>query len=75
MKKVVVELCGVLGLKLESKEWNVEHGAQVQTLIDEREAARKRKDFARADQIRKELEGRGIILEDTSYGTKWKSLT
>ena len=41
-------------------------------MIEERQAARKAKDFARADQIRDELAGKGIILEDTREGVKWK---
>ena len=45
---------------------------QVKTLIKKRIQARKDKDFKLADQIRKDLENRGIILEDTPEGTKWK---
>ena len=40
--------------------------------IRERQAARKAKDFARADEIRGELLARGIVLEDTREGIKWK---
>jgi cysteinyl-tRNA synthetase len=46
--------------------------AEIQVLIDERIAARKNKDFARADAIRDQLQGLGIILEDTPKGTTWK---
>ena len=45
---------------------------EVQSLIDERQEARRRRDFARADEIRVELAGRGIILEDTKDGLRWK---
>ena len=45
---------------------------EVKSLIEKRIAARKAKDFKLADQIRKDLEERGIVLEDTSDGTKWK---
>jgi cysteinyl-tRNA synthetase len=45
---------------------------QIQALIDERQEARRRRDFARADLIRKQLTERGIILEDTRDGVRWK---
>jgi len=45
---------------------------EVKSLIEKRIQARKDKDFKLADQIRKDLENKGIILEDTSDGTKWK---
>ncbi|HEX8922172.1 MAG TPA: DALR domain-containing protein [Pyrinomonadaceae bacterium] len=44
----------------------------VQALIDERQEARRRRDFARADEIRQELTTRGITLEDTKDGVRWK---
>ena len=44
----------------------------MEALIAERQAARKAKNFARADEIRDELLERGIILEDTREGVKWK---
>ena len=46
--------------------------SEVQSLIDERQEARRRRDFSRADQIRDELFSRGIILEDTKDGVRWK---
>ena len=45
---------------------------EIQKLIDERQEARRRRDFARGDEIRQELGGRGIILEDTKDGVRWK---
>ena len=45
---------------------------EIEGLIEERQAARKAKNFARADEIRKELLEKGIILEDTREGVKWK---
>jgi len=44
----------------------------VEALIKEREDARKRKDFATSDRIRDELKRKGIVLEDTSAGLRWK---
>ena len=46
--------------------------SEVQSLIDERQEARRRRDFGRADQIRDELASRGIVLEDTKDGVRWK---
>ncbi|HNG94017.1 MAG TPA: cysteine--tRNA ligase, partial [Acidobacteriota bacterium] len=46
--------------------------AEIQALVDERLAARKAKNFARSDEIRQILADRGIILEDTRDGTRWK---
>jgi len=45
---------------------------EVQKLIDERQEARRRRDFTRADEIRDELTARGITLEDTKDGVRWK---
>jgi cysteinyl-tRNA synthetase len=45
--------------------------ADIQALIDERLAARKEKNWARADEIRDELDAKGIVLKDTPQGTKW----
>ena len=46
--------------------------AEVEALIAERTAAKKAKNFARADQIREQLLDQGIILEDTKSGVRWK---
>jgi len=45
---------------------------EIERLIEERRAAKKNRDFARADQIRASLAERGILLEDTPSGTRWK---
>jgi cysteinyl-tRNA synthetase len=46
--------------------------SEVQAMLDERQEARRRRDFGRADEIRRELADRGIILEDTKDGVRWK---
>ncbi len=46
--------------------------SEIQALIDERQEARRRRDFARSDEIRDELSARGIVLEDTKDGVRWK---
>jgi cysteinyl-tRNA synthetase len=46
--------------------------SDIQNLIDERLEARRRRDFGRADEIRDELAARGIILEDSKDGVRWK---
>jgi cysteinyl-tRNA synthetase len=46
--------------------------SEIQNLIDERQEARRRREFARGDEIRDELADRGIILEDTKDGVRWK---
>ena len=71
MKNLIAELVSIFGVKLASSdnELNDEH---IQALINERNEARKNKDFARSDQIRDELKAQGIILEDTPQGTRFK---
>lgn len=46
--------------------------SEIQSLIDERQEARRRRDFGRSDEIRDELASRGIILEDTKDGVRWR---
>ena len=60
----------LLGLQVEKKEENLD--AEIEKMIEERQAARKARDFKRADEIRDELLAQGIILEDTREGVKWK---
>ena len=64
------KLSDVLGLKIEKKEEILDK--EIEDLIQERQAARKAKDFKRADEIRDELLKKGIILKDTRDGVKWK---
>ena len=62
-------LMGVLGLRTELQKDDLD--SEVEKLIEERQAARKAKDFARADEIRDQLLAMGIVLKDTREGVKW----
>ncbi len=66
----LVKLTDVLGLLVDKEEDILD--AEIENLIEERQAARKAKDFARADAIRDELLEKGIILKDTREGVQWK---
>ena len=70
LKALIVKLSDVLGLIVEKEEEMLDQ--DIEALIEERQAARKARDFARADEIRTELLEKGIILEDTREGVKWK---
>jgi cysteinyl-tRNA synthetase len=78
MKSSVVELVEVLGLKIIVKEQRAPSAGmkevELEMLIDERNKARKSKDFKRADEIRENLAQKGILLEDTPYGTRWTKI-
>ncbi len=64
----LLELANVLGLLIHEAEEGVD--PEIQALIDERQAARKAKDFARADEIRDILKEKGITLKDTPQGVQ-----
>ncbi len=66
----IVKLTDVLGLIVEEKSELLD--ADIEALIQERQEARKARNFARADEIRDELLEKGILLEDTREGVKWK---
>ncbi len=70
MKAEIVKLCDICGVIAEKKEELLD--ADIENLIAERQAARKAKNFARADEIRAALLEKGIVLEDTREGVKWK---
>ena len=68
--KRLESLTDVLGIIIEKKEEMLDE--EIEAMIEKRQAARKERNFALADQIRDELLARGIILEDTREGVKWK---
>ncbi|MEI3240414.1 MAG: cysteine--tRNA ligase [Lachnospiraceae bacterium] len=70
MSEKLQALCDILGIITEKQEELL--AEDIEALIAERQAARKAKNFARADEIRGELLAKGIVLEDTREGVKWK---
>ncbi len=70
LKEEIVELMDICGLSVERRQEILD--SEIESLIRERQEARKAKNFARADEIRDQLLEKGIILEDTREGVKWK---
>ncbi|MGN1181327.1 MAG: cysteine--tRNA ligase [Suilimivivens sp.] len=70
LKDEIITLSDICGLIVEKQEEMLDD--DIESLIAERQAARKEKNFKRADEIRDELLSKGIILEDTREGVKWK---
>ena len=70
LKDEIVELMDICGLTAERQQEMLDE--EIESLIQERQDARKAKNFARADEIRDLLAGKGIVLEDTREGVKWK---
>ncbi|MCD8048150.1 MAG: cysteine--tRNA ligase [Clostridia bacterium] len=71
-KETILEMGGVLGLLKKSKSEDIDE--RITALIEERQAARKAKNFKRADEIRDALKAEGIVLEDTPQGVKWRKV-
>ncbi|RIV24512.1 cysteine--tRNA ligase [Alicyclobacillaceae bacterium I2511] len=65
------ELLSILGLHEPELAAQSVSSADIEAMIAQREAARKRRDFAAADKLRQDLENQGVILEDTLQGTRW----
>jgi cysteinyl-tRNA synthetase len=66
-----MELATILGLLQQDKEEEAEEiEPEIQALLDERQEARKAKNFARADEIRDELKAKGITIKDTPQGVQ-----
>lgn len=66
----ITTLCDILGIVTEQETELLDD--EIEQLIEERQAARKAKNFARADEVRNLLLEKGIILEDTREGVRWK---
>lgn len=72
LKKTIHDLSDIMGIITERKAEVLD--SEVEQLIADRQAARKAKDFAKADQIRNQLLDMGIELKDTREGVKWKRI-
>ena len=71
-KELIVKLCDILGVICEEQEEMLDD--DIESLIAERSQAKKERNFARADEIRAELLSKGIQLEDTREGVRWKRI-
>jgi cysteinyl-tRNA synthetase len=75
---VFITLGKVLGLSMAGRESHraqvieADHHARINDLVEARTAARKQRDWARADALRAELDALGVVVEDTPAGPKWK---
>ena len=72
IREKMLTLCNILGIKPydEAKSGQIS-ADEVEALIAERTAAKKAKNFARADEIREELSNKGVVIEDTRAGVRW----
>ncbi|MBD3354849.1 cysteine--tRNA ligase, partial [Candidatus Woesearchaeota archaeon] len=71
VKKLMLKFDSVLGVMEHEK---AELDSEIEKMVEEREKARKEKDFEKADNIRDALKEKGIILEDTPQGVRWKKI-
>ena len=66
------QVLGILSLRRAEDEQPPVPVEEIERLIEERHAARRRRDFAMADHVRNDLAARGVLLEDSPAGTRWK---
>ena len=69
---LLIKLAGILGFTLKIEAGSLE--SDIEALIEKRQTARKTKDWATSDKIRDDLLAKGIILEDTPEGVRWKKV-
>lgn len=69
-QETITSLLGILGIDLQEESQLLDE--EIDALIQEREAARKNRDYKRADEIRDQLAEMNIVLEDTTQGIRWK---
>lgn len=69
--KLLTELCELMGFVSESASKDSELSDKIEAMIEERAAAKKAKNYQRADEIRNELTAMGVTLKDTKEGTTW----
>ncbi|MDD5634278.1 MAG: cysteine--tRNA ligase [Candidatus Omnitrophica bacterium] len=74
VKNSILKCANIFGLSLKPVKLDKDLANGVENLVAEREKARKRKDFAAADKIRKELMDMGIVVEDTPKGPVWRKI-
>lgn len=72
VRQVFDDMADIIGILEAPAERDMKEDAAVAALIEERRAARKAKNWVRADEIRDELKAKGILLEDSAAGTRWK---
>jgi cysteinyl-tRNA synthetase len=69
---LVDRVLGILSVRRAEEERPPVPVEEIDRLVEERQDARRRRDFAAADRIRDELAARGVLLEDSAAGTRWK---
>jgi len=71
---MIDEVLGIFPMKFDQSEYDELLEDEIWEMIEKRDRARKEKDFATADAIRDQLKEKGIIIEDTPQGARWKRM-
>ena len=72
LQQLLQQLCAVFGIKLEVPQKDQEFAVEIEDLIKKRDQARKGHDFSLSDMLRDQLKAKGVVLEDTPQGTRWR---